>query len=79
MDKRELGEIANAKTHIETVDALNKAFISHAAANGTPHNVPAKLNVSGEDLSVPWFSLTCQEPNNTVERDASKSASRPSL
>ncbi|MBL0392399.1 hypothetical protein JJ685_14765 [Ramlibacter monticola] len=58
MNQVQLIDIANAKTHIETALELEKRFVAHISNHAVPDNVPTRLNVTGREISVPWFALT---------------------
>jgi hypothetical protein len=45
-------EIANAKSALDQITALNNKFLMHAKANAIPNSIPSSLQISGNDVSI---------------------------
>jgi hypothetical protein len=66
LNQQDLIEISNAGTRIYAVETMAQRFIAHAAANGTPNNIPAQLQVNRAELAVSWNSITAKAVGRTV-------------
>jgi hypothetical protein len=50
--------IANTKNLLDGLQNINKTFLEHASMHSTPPDVPAKLEIEGQHISVPFFGYT---------------------
>jgi hypothetical protein len=58
--------IANAKSALDQITALNHKFLMHAKANVLPKSIPSSLQISGNDVSIDCFGHMATAKPRTV-------------